>query len=47
MSVAAAKVALAPRRAGIPAIRIVEGFAYALLAAFIFFICFTFLRPSP
>jgi hypothetical protein len=35
------------RRPGLPAIRLVEAFAYALLAAFIFFICFTFLRPSP
>jgi hypothetical protein len=49
MSVAASGVALArsPRRAGIPAIRAIEGFGYVLLAAFIFFICFTFLRPSP
>jgi hypothetical protein len=35
------------RRPRLPAIRLVEAFAYALLAAFIFFICFTFLRPSP
>src|SRR5215207_5935266 len=49
MSVADSGILLAGprRRPGLPAIRLVEAFAYALLAAFIFFICFTFLRPSP
>jgi O-antigen ligase len=49
MSVAAYGVALAGPRPDrrVPVLRLLEALAYALLAAFIFFICFTFLRPSP
>src|SRR4051795_11814933 len=32
---------------GVPVIRLLHGLGYALLVPFIFFICFTFLRPSP
>src|SRR4051794_5043412 len=34
-------------RRGVPVIRLLEGLGYVLLVPFIFFICFTFLRPSP
>ncbi|HZB38449.1 MAG TPA: O-antigen ligase family protein [Beijerinckiaceae bacterium] len=48
MSVAASGIALArPTSRGVPILRLAQAFAYALLGAFIFFICFTFLRPSP
>jgi hypothetical protein len=49
MGVASAGVlrsaAAAPR--GVPLLRLLQAFAYFLLACFIVFICFTFLRPSP
>ena len=34
-------------RRGIPVLAALHGLGYALLVPFIFFICFTFLRPSP
>src|SRR5215212_5016094 len=34
-------------RRGIPVVAALHGLGYALLVPFIFFICFTFLRPSP
>src|SRR3954453_17876872 len=34
-------------RRGIPVVAALRGLGYALLVPFIFFICFTFLRPSP
>ena len=34
-------------RRGIPVVDALHGLGYALLVPFIFFICFTFLRPSP
>src|SRR5215207_3748545 len=34
-------------RRGIPVVAGLHGLGYALLVPFIFFICFTFLRPSP
>src|SRR3954468_528846 len=34
-------------RRGIPVVVALHGLGYALLVPFIFFICFTFLRPSP
>jgi hypothetical protein len=40
-------VAPASRARGVPVIRILEGLGYVLIVPFIFFICFTFLRPSP
>lgn len=50
MSSAAPAVPLVGPRArqpGIPLIDTLHGLGYVLLALFIFFICFTFLRPSP
>ena len=51
MSAASSGIALPglhrQQRRGVPLLRLLHALAYCLLACFIVFICFTFLRPSP